>query len=78
MDKFNNPIAVKVPSDSEYLKKWVGISNQNVVLNKNKTPFWRATISVKDLNKILKDHEMWFRNDKNLVFPLIKEGNPNS
>lgn len=75
MDKFSNPVAIKVPSDPEYLKKWMGLSNPNVVLNNNKTPFWKVTITNKSLNKVLKDHEMWFRNDKSLVFPFVKEKN---
>lgn len=71
MDKFNTPVAVKVPSDLEYLKKWIGISNHNIVLNNNKTPFWRSTIVKKNLNQILADHKMWFINDKELVFPYV-------
>lgn len=73
MDEFGNPIAVRVSSDLEYLKKWIGISNQNVVLNNNKTPFWRVTISIKDLKKVLKDYETWFRSDNSLILPFLKK-----
>jgi len=71
MGDYNVPIAVKVPSDLEYLKKWVGISNYNVVLNNNKTPFWRVTAVNKNLRKILNDHTSWFINDRELILPRI-------
>jgi|LakMenEpi03Aug12_release.lakeMendotaPanAssembly.Ray.scaffolds.fasta_scaffold152344_4 hypothetical protein len=48
-------VAKKIMYDNRSLKNSVGLSSLNVVLNKNKTPYWRNTIREIDLGKVLRD-----------------------
>jgi hypothetical protein len=48
-------VAKKIIYDNRSLKNSVGLSSLNVVLNKNKTPYWRNTIREIDLGKVLRD-----------------------
>lgn len=73
LDKFRNPVPIKVPESEEYLKKWMGLSNARVVLNHNKTPYWKSTISNKNLNQILRDRTSWFISDETLAIPTVQE-----
>lgn len=70
-DKQTNPILKKVSSDPQYLEKWLGISKPSIVLNNNKTPFWRETIIKKNEKEILPDYTMWLLNDKSLIIPYL-------
>lgn len=70
-DNFKNPKLAKISPSLESIKKHIGLSGYNVVLNERKTPFWRVTATEKNLDKILKDHVMWMINDPKLNIPYI-------
>jgi hypothetical protein len=55
-------VAKKIMYDNRSLKNSVGLSSLNVVLNKNKTPYWRNTIRETDLGKVLRDSYSMVKN----------------
>jgi hypothetical protein len=70
-DNSRNPKLAKISPSLESIKKHIGLSGYNVVLNERKTPFWKVTANEKNLNKILNDHVMWMINDPKLNIPYI-------
>jgi hypothetical protein len=70
-DQNTNPVTVKISPSLESIKKHIGLSGYNVVLNEKKTPFWRTTVLEKSLKKNLNDHKMWMLNDPRIVIPYL-------
>ena len=48
-------VGKQIMYDDKTLKNSLGLSSLNIVLNKNKTPYWRNTILETDLNKVLRE-----------------------
>lgn len=70
-DANTNPITVKISSSLDSIKKHIGLSGYNVVLNEKKTPFWKTTVLEKNIKKNLEDHKMWMINDPRIVIPYL-------
>lgn len=70
-DQSTNPKLVKISPSLESIKKHIGLSGYNVVLNERKTPFWRITTKEKDLMKLLNDHKRWMMNDPSIRIPYL-------
>lgn len=60
---------MKLISDPTYIEKWMGLKNYSVGLNKNKTLYWRDTITETSLNKVLKANEYSLKNSPDLIIP---------
>lgn len=61
----------KVMPTEEYLQKWVGMSGFNIGLNKNKTPYWRNTINVQQMPKVLADAQYWLPAEQWAIIPVF-------
>jgi hypothetical protein len=59
-------VAKKIMYDQKLLKNTIGLSGMNVVLNKNKTPYWRYTIKETDMNKVLREAYTLVKNLKDV------------
>ena len=70
-DERSNPKTVKISPSLESIKKFIGLSNYNVVLNERKTPFWKTTIREGNLRRIMEDHKMWMKNDPRIIIPYL-------
>lgn len=70
-DENTNPKAVKISPSLESIKKHIGLSGYNVVLNEKKTPFWRNTVTERSLKKILNQYKLWMMNDPSIIIPYL-------
>lgn len=61
----------KVMPTKEYLQKWVGMTGFNIGLNKNKTPNWRNTINVQQMQKVIDDAQYWITAEPWAIIPVF-------
>jgi hypothetical protein len=64
-------IARKVMPTPEYLQRFVGLSEFNVGLNNNKTPYWRETVKEKSVKKVLDKALIWLQVEDWVQIPVF-------
>jgi hypothetical protein len=61
----------KAMPTEKYLQKWVGMAGFNIGLNKNKTPNWRNTINVQQMQKVMTDAQYWLPAEPWAIIPVF-------